>query len=129
MSALPTRDREDQGSGWVQKGSALSSFSIATSLWRELGTEPLQESTGALVAYLLPKQDFLLVLMHGKGTTSGIRSRIASKAQLQAACLGAAPAELSLQLWPSLQETGTHGGNSPHPRHCLWVPVLASVLA
>lgn len=28
-----------------------------------------------LVAYLLPEQDFLLVLMHGKGITSGNRKQ------------------------------------------------------
>lgn len=66
--------KRNKGAGWALRGSLLSSHSFSTSLLGELGIRPLQESkVGQLVAYLPPKQDFLLFLMHGKGTTSGNR--------------------------------------------------------
>ena len=59
----------------MPRGSPLSSRGSSTSFRGELGTGPLQEGKGVVVAYLFPKQDFLLVLMHGKGAPSGRRGR------------------------------------------------------
>lgn len=64
------------------------------------------------MASSLPKQDFLLVLMHGKGTSSGSRGGTVSKTQLQAARLRSAPAEHGLQLWAGLQGRDVEGAHA-----------------
>lgn len=62
----------NKGTSWGPRSSLP--FSCSTSVFVNLA-QALQGVGAWLVAYLLPKQDFLLVLMHGKGITSGNRKR------------------------------------------------------
>ena len=66
-----------------------------------------------LVAYLLPKQDFLLVLMHGKGITSGNRKWNSFENPAAGALPWASPKQSTAALRPGLQGTGA---GSARPR-------------
>lgn len=75
MSTLPARAREEQRDRLGAEGQpALQPLPHLTV--GEPGTGLAGEQGGAwLVACLFPRQDFLLVLMHGRGITSGNRKQ------------------------------------------------------